>query len=98
MALHTAPARKNILDRHEHGVAEVQLPGDVGGRDGDHKWGGGGVVAGGEEAAPLPPCVEALLDLLMLVGLGHLGRALGRGLGITAHGILDNKRTKLSGS
>ena len=71
-AVHAVPARDRVLDGVRQGVAEVQLPGDVGRRDDHHELLRVRVaradVLGLEEVALPPPVVPRTLHTLRVVG------------------------------
>ena len=79
VAEHAVPAHERVLDGDGEGVADVQLPGEVGRR---HDHGEGPLAAlGAERARRLPLGVDALLDRRGVVGGGHRGRVGRRGIG-----------------
>ena len=73
MALHPLIADHQILDGHEHGVAQVQLTGDIRRRDGDDEGRLRRVGPRPEVAARLPPRVQALLNPAEIVSFGQTG-------------------------
>jgi len=73
-AKHAVPARNHIFDRHKHRVAHMQLAGDIWRRHRHGKRFTVWIDMCRKEARTLPPIVQALLDLLRLIGFGHLGR------------------------
>ena len=72
--LHALAADDIVVDRVLHGMAHVQLAGDVGRRDGDAVRGPFRVRPGPEPARRLPAFVPAPLAALGVVPLGKLAR------------------------
>ena len=79
VSAHPHPPRQDVLDRASIGVPDVQLPGDVGGRDHHHEPRRTGRPLGLEAPLGLPEPVPPLLERRRLEGLRKLLRALFRG-------------------
>ncbi len=75
VALHAVVADHQVFHGDKEGVAQVQLAGDVGRRDGDDIGRAGGVKTGlarvigrGKIAAFFPPAVQALFGCGEIIG------------------------------
>ncbi len=73
-AAHPLVAAVEVHQRLLHRVAEVELPGDVGGRQHDAELGTLRRRVGDEEPGLLPAAIELVLNLLGFPGLVHLRR------------------------
>ena len=70
VALHPLKADQDVLEGAVHGVAHVELAGDVGGRHDDGEGLFLRVPVAGKAAVFLPHLIDAALHLLGLVYLG----------------------------
>ena len=84
VAGHAPPAHQGVLYGLFQGVAEVQLPGDVGRGHDDGEGLTAGLDLGGKVAPVQPVLVQPLLDGGGVVGPGHVGGGRGGGGGCHA--------------
>ncbi len=71
VAEHAVPADHDVFDRHEQGMADVQVAGDIRGRHDDHERLPVRSFPGHEVAGVIPAVVDASLDQTWVIGFSE---------------------------